>query len=354
MASDIPYRFSRRSFLQASAAALGALGLHPFRLLPNLAADKPIGLGRVTTSAIYRYAEPGFRSPRMGITRRDELLPILEVIQSPAGPSHNPRWYRLAEGYVHSGSIQRVEGMRLNLPPLPAAPETGLLGEITVPYAQSYRKVGLQWSKLFRLYYSSVHWITGVGAGPRPGVWYRLTDDLLHAHHYVPASTVRPIPPETLTPISAELPPGEKRIEINLPEQKLRAYETGSMVLEADIASGVPTAELQPDELPTDTPAGRFRVQTKMPSRHMGDGRLNPDIEAYELPGVPWVSIFHKDGIALHGTYWHDNFGRRMSHGCVNLRNADALWLYRWTSPLASHQDWFAQGLGTLIEISAE
>jgi hypothetical protein len=83
----------------------------------------------------------------------------------------------------------------------------------------------------------------------------------------------------------------------------------------------------------------------------MGDGNLTDDINAYELPGVPGVCFFHKDGIAFHGTYWHDNFGRMMSHGCVNMRNEDALWLYRWTTPVASERDWYVRELGTMIDI---
>jgi hypothetical protein len=83
----------------------------------------------------------------------------------------------------------------------------------------------------------------------------------------------------------------------------------------------------------------------------MGDGTLSPDLDAYELIGVPWVSFFHKDGVAFHGTYWHDNFGRMMSHGCVNMRNQDAKWLYRWSAPFAEASDWNRKGIGTVVRI---
>jgi len=49
----------------------------------------------------------------------------------------------------------------------------------------------------------------------------------------------------------------------------------------------------------------------------------------YNLPNVQFVAYFYRD-YAMHGTYWHDNFGHPMSHGCVNLRNIDAEWLYGW------------------------
>ncbi len=59
----------------------------------------------------------------------------------------------------------------------------------------------------------------------------------------------------------------------------------------------------------------------------------------YDLPGVPYTMYFYK-GYALHGTYWHNNFGHPMSHGCVNLRTSDAGWLFNWASvgtPVVTH-----------------
>ena len=84
----------------------------------------------------------------------------------------------------------------------------------------------------------------------------------------------------------------------------------------------------------------------------MGDGELTSDITSYELPGVSWVCFFnHPSGLAFHGTYWHDNFGSRMSHGCVNLRSEDAKWLYRWSTPVAGVRDWESKGYGTQVQI---
>jgi lipoprotein-anchoring transpeptidase ErfK/SrfK len=148
-----------------------------------------------------------------------------------------------------------------------------------------------------------------------------------------------------------QVPAEQKRIEIDLARQTLDAYEAGEPVLHTRISSGLPTKGESPNGIPTDTPTGRFYIQTKMPSRHMGNGRLTNDLDAYELPGVPWVCFFHKDGLALHGTYWHSNFGRRMSHGCINLPNPAAQWLYRWTVPIAGPQDWYRRERGTVLDI---
>jgi lipoprotein-anchoring transpeptidase ErfK/SrfK len=51
----------------------------------------------------------------------------------------------------------------------------------------------------------------------------------------------------------------------------------------------------------------------------------------YVLSNVPYVMYFYGD-YAIHGTYWHNNFGTPMSHGCVNMTTADARWLYNWSS----------------------
>jgi lipoprotein-anchoring transpeptidase ErfK/SrfK len=67
---------------------------------------------------------------------------------------------------------------------------------------------------------------------------------------------------------------------------------------------------------------------------------------------VPWTSFFEfTTGVALHGTYWHDNFGARMSHGCVNMRTEEAKWIYRWTAPVARSTDWNRKGYGTRVEV---
>jgi lipoprotein-anchoring transpeptidase ErfK/SrfK len=70
------------------------------------------------------------------------------------------------------------------------------------------------------------------------------------------------------------------------------------------------------------TPVGEFKIYRKVRSQVMsGPG--------YHLPNVEYVSYF-AGGNAIHGTYWHNNFGHPMSHGCVNMRNDDARWIYRW------------------------
>ena len=347
-------QLSRRSFLQSSILSTCSFLFQRYQLNIPIDIDlpTPIGKGRVTTTAIYRYQEPSFKSQRSGVLTRDELISLYDKLTSPDGPAYNPRWYQISNGYVHSGYIQRVEQAKLNIPPLKKVRSGGQLGEISVPFTQSYRRIGTEWVLLYRLYYSSVHWITDVIKGSDRRTWYRLTDERLHAHYIVPGVHVRPIPDRELSPLSKDVPSDAKQILVSIPEQKLSAYEGGRTVLQIPISSGIRLAEPPANGIPTETPIGRFRIGTKMPSKHMGEGNLTDDIEAYELLGVPWVGFFHSDGYGLHGTYWHDNFGRRMSHGCINVPSFYAKWLYRWMEPVVDSCKWYRRGSGTVINIT--
>ena len=347
---------SRRAFLKIGAASLGgmALKLPPWLETPEGTGlpkhPKPIGRGRVTIETVYIYPEPNLKSERIGSFQRDKIVNLYEEIISPFGPKYNPRWYRVQEGFVHSAYLQRVE-VNFNRP-LPWIPAAGRLGEISVPYTDSYRRVLSGWERLYRLYYTSVFWITSLEEGPDGTVWYGLTDDVLHVQYCVPAKHVRPVLPDELTPISPYVPAKYKRIEVSLRHQALTAYEGDQVVLQTKVSTGAPSLGPSPNGIPTTTPDGDFHIEVKLPSRHMGDGRLTSDPRAYELPGVPWVSFFHETGVGFHGTYWHDNFGTRMSHGCVNMRNEDAKWLYRWTNPIAEYQDWDRIGHGTYVRVA--
>ena len=347
-------KLSRRDFLKLSSLALGTLAARslprPWPPEENPLAQRMVG--RVTVSEVYVYSEPSIRSQRIRRIRRDELVGMDEVFISPQGPAHNPRWYHLRRGgYIYSAYIQRVENQHLNQP-LSWVAEGGRLGEISVPFSDSYRKtLRSGWQRLYRLYYGSVHWITHLIEGPDGEPWYGLTDELLHVLYCVPASHVRPISPEELTPISPDVPSEEKQLQVSVADQLLTAYENGQVVFQTLVSTGIPSKEPTPNGIPTHTPNGRFRVSVKVPSKHMGDGNLTGDPEAYELLGVPWVSFFHSTGVAFHGTYWHDNFGRMMSHGCVNMRNEDALWLYRWSQPIAGSMDWNTKGAGTVVVV---
>jgi hypothetical protein len=339
----------RREFLKIWSSSMGAVALQPLRqALPPEDKIDPMGVGRVTISAIGLYQEPSFSSQRIKWLGRDKLV---DIIAEAYGSTTNPHWYRIVGGYAHSAYIQRVEDSKLNKP-ISRIPQHGQLGEITVPYSQALREVYPgRWQPVYRLYFGSVYWITHLIEGPDNKPWYGLTDDRLRLQYYIPASHMRPIPPDELKAISPRVPPENKRIVLSIAEQCLYAYEYDREVFRATVSTGIPSRGPSPNGIPSDTPIGNFHISRKTPSRHMGDGNLTSDLEAYELPGVPWVSYFQSYGIGFHGTYWHNNFGWPMSHGCVNMRNEDARWIYRWTTPPTSYSDWYKLGRGTFVQV---
>jgi lipoprotein-anchoring transpeptidase ErfK/SrfK len=158
------------------------------------------------------------------------------------------------------------------------------------------------------------------------------------------------MPFEEWDPLTPEIPLDGKRIEVSLANQTLKAYEQDAQIFETQISSGINTPR-QKGALSTKTPSGTFRIMSKYPSKHMGNGSLFASPEDYELPGVPWTSFFHEAGYAFHGTYWHDNFGTPMSRGCVNMRIEEARWLFRWARPLHEPERIYTPGYGTLVII---
>lgn len=123
-----------------------------------------------------------------------------------------------------------------------------------------------------------------------------------------------------------------KRIEVDISEQLLTAYEGDEIFTQIRISTGL-------DDTPT--PVGTFSVLRKTPSRYMQgpleNGRrtiteevptTHPDY--YDLPGVPWNLYFTADGAVIHGAYWHVSFGAPQSHGCVNVPPIVAEELYHW------------------------
>jgi lipoprotein-anchoring transpeptidase ErfK/SrfK len=161
---------------------------------------------------------------------------------------------------------------------------------------------------------------------------------------------------EELSPIATDVPDSEKRIEISIFLQELTAYEGDEVVLQTTISSGVDVPR-RDKKLPTQTPTGIFFIESKTPSKNMGFSRLTDTLDDDALPGVPWTMFFAEGGYAIHGTYWHNNFGVKMSRGCINMRNEDAKWLFRWANPVWDPQavvdtsNWKIIRRGTRVDI---
>jgi LysM repeat protein len=136
-------------------------------------------------------------------------------------------------------------------------------------------------------------------------------------------SGASPSDPAPSSPSPAPAAPTSGRwIDVDLSEQRLRAYEGSTVVRSTLVSTGLPA---------TPTVTGKYRIYVKYASTTMsGPG--------YYLTNVPYTMYFYR-GYGIHGTYWHSNFGHPMSHGCVNLPTPEAQWLFNWAS------------VGTLVNI---
>lgn len=113
----------------------------------------------------------------------------------------------------------------------------------------------------------------------------------------------------------------DKWIEVDLSEQRTTAYEGAKPVRSFTVSTGIPGTEYE-------TVTGEFAIWHKTRVQTMTGGS-RADGSYYSTPNVEWVSYFYKD-YALHGAWWHNDFGTPRSRGCVNLRNPDAQWLWHW------------------------
>jgi hypothetical protein len=350
---------SRRDFLKLGGLALGALAFSPLLSTRSGFDDSP--LVRVATESVSVYKEPSDESAITGTWYRDELIHVYGEVKGVNGePKYNPIWYRVWGGYLHRARLQKVKVIYNK--PLDLIPEgTRQLVEVTVPFTQPWRfSKTYGWQALNPpLYYESVHWADAIQEGHDGTPWYRIFDELdSNIGYFARAEHLRPIPHDELGPISPEVPVDKKRIEVNLTTQVLTAFEYDKAEFQTKISSGIPARDII-------TPTGTFEVYEKLPSKHMGysyfgmstGGTVNlfADADNYVLPGVPWTCFFTREGHAFHGTYWHDNFGTPMSHGCINMRTSEARWLFRWAGPPHTTQklstEKLFRGKGTAVKI---
>jgi lipoprotein-anchoring transpeptidase ErfK/SrfK len=126
----------------------------------------------------------------------------------------------------------------------------------------------------------------------------------------------------------ADLKPGEKWVDVNVNNQTLVAFEGEKPVFATAVSTGRRNKADKERDYPT--PPGSFRIREKHIAATM-DGDVASD-GPYSIEDVPWIMYF-KGSYALHGAFWHGNFGRKQSHGCVNLAPLDARAMFNWTEP---------------------
>jgi lipoprotein-anchoring transpeptidase ErfK/SrfK len=155
-------------------------------------------------------------------------------------------------------------------------------------------------------------------------------------------------------PPPPDLAPGEKWIDVNLARKTLVAMHGDKPVYAALVSPGRRSKNKKKDH-PTKT--GVFRIREKHVAVTMdGDGTVAGDLP-YSIEDVPYVA-YYDGSYALHGAFWHNNFGREMSHGCVNLAPLDAKKIFFWVEPQLPrgwHAAWStSERPGTLVSIHGE
>ena len=340
-------RFSRRDFLKLAVLGAGALA---FRPLPRLAlpefpqADQ---LGRVTVGKMDVYARPDANSQVIGAVYEDNILPwVREVVGSMPGRV-NQRFVETPNGYIWGGYVQPVQN-RPNSP-LGNLYQTslgaGMWVEVTVPYVDLIlenppaRAPWLQYQLSInlppRFYYSQVVWVDQIKTDENGQVWYRLNEKYGSGDFFWgQAEAFHPLTPEEIAPISPDVDPAQKRIVVKIWEQTLSCFEGNTEVHFARISSGALWDAWGNRVDAWQTPVGESPIWRKAVSLPLSGGSASA---GWSLPAVGWVSLFVGTGVAIHSTFWHNNYGEPSSRGCVNASPEDAKWVFRWSMPQVSY-----------------
>ncbi len=174
----------------------------------------------------------------------------------------------------------------------------------------------------------------------------------------------------TFAPTPKGVEPGEKWIDVDTDAQIMTAYEGSTPVYVTLISSGryggsrtvkgeyriwakVSAIAMDNTDEELEEPPAPVVVETDTDT-DASESTVARERKLYSLHDVPWTQFFH-ESYALHGVYWHDRFGNRRSHGCVNLAPADAEWFYRWTAPAVPDGWWAVHATeadpGTLVRV---
>ena len=346
-------QISRREFLKLSALTAGGLALggsksirRMGRWLPfqqDLNPDFPISqpLGRICVGAPGTHldikSEPYWDAPNVGTAWFDDVFVWKrEVIAKQLQPGWlNQRWVETPEGYIYAESVQKVFNEPQNsLNELPVTPsgERGMWVEITAPFVdlnltkpKEYYQYWIREVIRPRIYYSQVFWAFDIRQDPESGKTQYCLMQLHGAfedNYWVNAEVCRRITPDEVGMIHPEVP--DKHIVVDLDYQYMMCYEGDREVYFAKVTTGWYVGEKW------QTPLGTHTIWEKRLSTHMSAG---PAVGNYDIPGIPWTTLFDINGAAIHSTFWHNYFGKPMSHGCVNTRPEDAKWVWRWTEP---------------------
>lgn len=311
--------------------------------------------GRITWMGYPVRAEPGIGKEVVTFLHENTVLPLLETLHAEGGNPNNTLWYRIENGYLYTSGVQAIKPYVT--PEIVTDIDTeidgepGFWAEVIVPYTIPRNNPnGLQVHDEYfgervaiTHYYSSVHRVLEVVHDDEDNAWYRVYDDKPDRPPvYVIGRHMRRLTPADFAPISVK-PGASKEMVVTLAEGRIDCYEDGAVVFSTLTSSGGGGFG---------TPPGEHAVVYKQPSRHMYTDPEDPvsggsiDEDFFDLPGVPFNTFFTTLGHAIHGTWWHGDFGRPRSHGCLNVTPEAARWLYRWVEPVANYDEGSAGSAG--------
>jgi len=338
-------KISRKEFLKASAIAAGAVVL-PRDFISLKLGDFPTSkkLGRIAVGMVDIRQKPDYNAPPIGRYYEDTVVPWLREVIGPWPWRNNQRWVETEDGYIWLPNVQPVS----NEPnqPLVSIPEgqDGMWVEVTVPWVNAIfenptpKSTWWTWQEERnlppRFYYSQILWVDAIETDFGGNILYRINErygnpgDLLWA----PAEAFRMITETEVAPISPDMEDKQIVIDVAPSRQTLSCFEGGREVYFCRIASGKPPVTTP---LSASDSAG-FNIWRKLHSIHMAGGTNEA---GWMIPGIGWTCLFQGTGVAIHSTFWHNNFGEPSSHGCVNAAPEDAKWIYRWANPVIPFQE---------------
>lgn len=222
-------------------------------------------------------------------------------------------WYEINYGeYVHEDDIQLATPSPFQGVEVKQQPQRpfGWVVQAVQPSSEPGSEPNPVFSELPRYTFFEIYEAVQLDDG---WIWYRIDEGVWIRQTYVSVVEVSPRP--------EGVGPNEFWTEVDLYEQTFAAYEGDRMVYASLISSGLnrwPTRE------------GLFQVWDRWERYKMSGAEGKVDY--YFLEDIPYIMYFDElNGIALHGTYWHDRFGYKHSHGCVNMPIKDAEWVFRWS-----------------------
>lgn len=333
---------TRRDFLKDTMLGFSSLAILPLKKWnPILQFSQAERLGRVTVGMAEVKTKPDADSTTISKVYEDAVLPWLREVIGRRPYRRNQRWVETPGGYIWLPYLQPVKDLPNEL--INFLPETslgaGMWVEVTVPFVDLIlanppaRSPWLQEDQTPRLYYSQIFWIDQIKQDDQGQSWYRVNERFGYGDiFWAKAEAFRPLTQDEIAPIHPEVE--EKRIVVHIAHQTISCFEGKNEVHFAMVSTGI-REDMNGNKTPQwETPYGKWPIWRKVISVHMSGGSAGG---GYDLPGVSWVSLFEANGVAIHSTFWHNNFGEQMSHGCVNAAPEDAKWIFRWANPIVPY-----------------